>query len=137
MSAKLELHRPERAFTRLEAWLRQQGFFAPGGEGLEADLYLGYGLSQSLRRDASAPPPEPCALPLLACAIREPRAVRQSRYVDYCDNDDAARDYAIGSWQRTWSPAEYAAAVEIDDLEDPGGFGLISRQAELTLYDPF
>ena len=50
----LELHSPERAFERLEAYLRERGFFAPGGEELVADLYLGYGLSEPLRRDADA-----------------------------------------------------------------------------------
>ena len=41
----LELSSPARAFERIEAYLREHGFFAPGGEELEADLYLGYGLS--------------------------------------------------------------------------------------------
>ena len=50
----LELHEADGAFARLEEWLRGQGFFAPGGEHLVADLYLGYGLSASLRRDADA-----------------------------------------------------------------------------------
>jgi para-aminobenzoate synthetase component I len=108
----LELHEPEGAFARLEAWLREQGFFAPRGEELEAALYLGYGLSQTLRRVTGAPPPEPCPLPLLACAVREAGAVRGSRYVGYNDNDDASSRYTIGPWRRTWTAAEYAAAVE-------------------------
>ena len=37
-----------------------QGFFAPGGEDLVADLYLGYGLSSTIRRTTTRPPPEPC-----------------------------------------------------------------------------
>ena len=40
----LELHDPADAFELIEAWLRDRGFFAPGGERLIADLYLGYGL---------------------------------------------------------------------------------------------
>ena len=67
MAPSLELHEVEGAFRRLEAWLREEGFFSPGGEELVADLYLGYGLSQVLRRHSSPPPEEPCALPLAAC----------------------------------------------------------------------
>jgi para-aminobenzoate synthetase component 1 len=111
MSAVLELLAPEGAFARLEAWLRQQGFFAPGGEELEAALYLGYGLSQTIRREESKPPPEPCPLPLLACVVRDD-GVRGLRYVGCCDNKDAARRYTIGAWQRSWTAAEYASAVE-------------------------
>ena len=66
----IELHEAEGAFERLEAWLRERGFFAPGGEELVADLYLGYGLSSTIRRTASPAPPEPCPLPLAACAVR-------------------------------------------------------------------
>jgi len=62
----LELHEAEGAFGRIEAWLRERGFFAPGGEELVADLYLGYGLSSTIRRHASPAPPEPCPLPLAA-----------------------------------------------------------------------
>ena len=46
----LELHEPEGAYRRIEEWLRARGFFAPGGEDLVADLFLGYGLSQAIRR---------------------------------------------------------------------------------------
>ena len=49
----LEIHEPDGAFERLEDWLRGQGFFAPGGESLVADLYLGYGLSSTIRRTAT------------------------------------------------------------------------------------
>ena len=52
--AVLELHSPEGAFEQIEAYLRERGFFAPGGEALEADLYLGYGLSEPLRRTTVA-----------------------------------------------------------------------------------
>ena len=67
---RLELHEADGAFERLEAWLRERGFFAPGGEGLVADLYLGYGLSPRSAASARAAPPEPCPLPLAACAVR-------------------------------------------------------------------
>ena len=50
----LELHSPEGAFERIEAYLRERGFFAPGSENLEAALFLGYGLSEPLRRTSVA-----------------------------------------------------------------------------------
>ena len=50
----LELREPEGAFHRIEEWLRAQGFFAAGGEELVADVYLGYGLSETIRRNPHA-----------------------------------------------------------------------------------
>jgi para-aminobenzoate synthetase component 1 len=97
----LELHEHEDAFERLEEWLRAQGFFTPGGEGLVADLYLGYGLSESLRRTARPAPPEPCPLPLLACRLH--------------DREPARRRFGavrIGDWQPSWSAGEHGRAVE-------------------------
>jgi para-aminobenzoate synthetase component 1 len=99
----LELRDPDGAFEEIEAWLRARGFFAAGGEELIADLFLGYGLSSAIRRRTTPAPREPCpALPLAACALRRRPTV-------------AARDVAdvhIGPWTRTWTPAEYARAVE-------------------------
>ena len=66
----LELHERRGALRRIEDWLRERGFFAPGGEELVADLYLGYGLSAAIRRTATPAPPEPCPLPLAACVVR-------------------------------------------------------------------
>ena len=63
-SRTLELHEPKDAFRRIEEWLRGQGFFAGVADDLTADLYLGYGLSQAIRRKTSPPPREPCRLPL-------------------------------------------------------------------------
>ncbi len=103
MDASLELHEPDAAFERIEAWLRAQGFFAPGGEALVADLYLGYGLSRTIRRTGTPSPHEPCpSLPLAAVEIRQPR-------------DLVARSheaYRIGEWDSTWSESEYRDAVE-------------------------
>ena len=98
----LELDEPQDAFRNIEDWLRARGFFAPGGEGLVADLYLGYGLSQSIRRRPVPPPPEPCpALPLAACKVSgKEEFVAQSHKVD------------VGEWEQTWTAAEYEAAVE-------------------------
>jgi para-aminobenzoate synthetase component I len=105
----LELHAAERAFERLERWLREQGFFAPGGDDLVADLYLGYGLSQTLRRTSTPPLPEPCPLPLVACAVRP------AGYVGDSDNkhiEAGTQLCSIGEWERTWTSAEYAEAVD-------------------------
>jgi para-aminobenzoate synthetase component I len=96
----LELSSPEGAFERIESWLRERGLFAPGGEGQEADLYLGYGLSEPLRRQPHAAPREPCPLPLAAVSVR-----------------DASRGLTpgpvrIGRWDRSWTESAYAGAVE-------------------------
>ena len=105
----LELHEPEGAFERIEAWLREQGFFSPGGERLVADLYLSYGLSSTIRRTATPAPPEPCTLPLAACVVRS------GRHDVSRDNGETRGEEAsgleIGDWRRTWDPAEYAEAV--------------------------
>jgi len=98
----LELREPEDAFQRIEDWLRAGGFFASGDEDLVADLYLGYGLSQAIRRGAAPPPPEPCpALPLAACRLRP--ATRTGHF--------GAEECHIGAWEQTWTAAEYQIAV--------------------------
>jgi para-aminobenzoate synthetase component 1 len=96
----LELHSADGAFEQIEAYLRARGFFAPGGEGLAADLYLGYGLSEPLRRIAGPAPPEPCPLPLAAVAVRD------------TSEGLSLGQVSAGQWQQTWSEAEYAEAVE-------------------------
>jgi para-aminobenzoate synthetase component 1 len=100
----LELHEADGAFERIEEWLRAQGFFAPGGEGLVADLYLGYGLSSTIRRTSAPSPPEPCPLPLAACVVRHD--------VHPGAQDDNEGYLEIGGWRRTWEPEEHAAAVD-------------------------
>jgi len=100
--AVLELREPSDAFRRIEDWLDAQGFFLSGDEELVADLYLGYGLSQSIRRGASPPPPEPCpALPAAACRVRPVERTGQFN----------AEECEIGDWEQTWTPAEYQGAV--------------------------
>ncbi|HKO73707.1 MAG TPA: anthranilate synthase component I family protein [Gaiellaceae bacterium] len=97
----LELHSPEGAFTAIEDCLRSAGFFGGGAEDVVADLYLGYGLSAALRREAHPDPPEPCPLPLAACRVRpdvEPGL--------------SPADFRIGEWDRTWDENAYAGAVE-------------------------
>jgi para-aminobenzoate synthetase component I len=92
----LELWTAEGAFEALEAYLTDE--LRPG---FAADVFLAYGLSEPLRRSGSPAPPEPCRLPLLACRVRPE------------DEEPApAGGFAVGTWERTWSDAEYVAAVE-------------------------
>jgi len=100
----LELHSPDGAFDRIEAYLRERGFFAPGGEELVADLFLGYGLSEPLRRTSVAAPPEPCPLPLAAVAVADMWGPGP--------NMSRTDDVSIGPWERTWSEDDYGRAVE-------------------------
>jgi para-aminobenzoate synthetase component 1 len=103
--AALEIHEPEGAFARLEEWLRDQGLFRPGGERLSADLYLGYGLSEVIRRNALSPPSEPCPLPLVACRVR-----REGSSSDLVAQSH--KGFVVGAWVATWGTEEYEAAVE-------------------------
>jgi para-aminobenzoate synthetase component 1 len=98
----LELRSHVGAFEALEAYLRDVGFGAPGAEGLVADVFLGYALSEGLRRRRGPVPPEPCPLPLVACRVRP--------------EDDAPEptpgELRIGRWERSWTDDGYAAAIE-------------------------
>ena len=100
----LEIREPDGAFERLEDWLAARGFFSDDADdALAADLYLGYGLSDAIRRDGAAPPREPCPqLPLAACRLASESPAR----------DRHNGSFAIGEWERTWSAAEYCAAIE-------------------------
>jgi para-aminobenzoate synthetase component 1 len=97
-----ELWSADGAFPQIDAYLREAGFFSGGGEGLCADLYLGYGLSRLLRRAPWPTPPEPCRLPLAACRVRRADEAEPL----------ATRPFAIGEWQATWDEEAYAAAIE-------------------------
>jgi para-aminobenzoate synthetase component I len=98
----LELWTHEAAFERLEEYLRERGFFDTRGRpGHVAEVYLGYALSEALRRRFDPPPPEPCALPLLACRVR-----------DDAERPRITRPFAIGEWERSWTAAEYGAAID-------------------------
>jgi para-aminobenzoate synthetase component I len=97
MPRLLELHDAAGAFERVEAHLAEH--LRPG---LVADLFLGYGLSQPLRRESAPPPPEPCPLPLAACRVRpegEPPPVPHG-------------GFRVGEWEQTWAADDYAAGVE-------------------------
>ena len=108
----LELRSAEGAFERIEAYLRERGFFAPGGEELEADLYLGYALSEQLRRTAAPAPPEPCPLPLAAVTVRDTTGPGPDLSERDVSQGQSPRHVRIGQWERSWTDGEYAAAVE-------------------------
>jgi para-aminobenzoate synthetase component 1 len=93
----LELATPDGAFERLERYLDEEL-----DRGLVADVYLGYGLSQGLRRGTAPPPPEPCPLPLLACSVRAERPPAR----------DPVGGFRVGDWEATWGTEDYAAAVD-------------------------
>jgi para-aminobenzoate synthetase component 1 len=90
----LELHEAEGAFEALEAWLAGEL-----REGESADVYLGYGLSETLRRESSPLPPEPCPLPLLAA--------RRCQTPERC-----LTPLRVGEWEPTWAHEDYAAAID-------------------------
>jgi para-aminobenzoate synthetase component 1 len=89
------------SIAEVERELRAEGFFEGGAAGLVADLYIGYGLSSTLRRTPAPDPPEPCPLP--------PAAVRVRPAVE---PPPAGGRYEVGDWERTWDEASYAAAVD-------------------------
>jgi para-aminobenzoate synthetase component 1 len=94
----LELHAAEGAFARIEAYLDRRGFW--GRSGAVADVYLGYGLGEPLRRTPVPAPPEPCALPLAACRIRPEQ------------DGVAPGPFSVGEWSRSWDDEGYGAAIE-------------------------
>src|SRR4029453_2266713 len=89
------------SLTELEVALRARGFFEGGADGLVADVFLGYGLSNGLRRNSTAPPPEPCALPRAAVGVRPARQVT-----------DCYKGFRVGEWERSWDDEAYANAIE-------------------------
>ncbi len=93
----LELYEAGGAFERLEAYLAER--LHPG---TVAEVYLGYGLSEPERRGTAPPPPEPCRLPLLACAVRPAESGAQP----------APGSFRLGGWEPSWEPEDYAAAVD-------------------------
>ncbi|MGH3103696.1 MAG: chorismate-binding protein, partial [Gaiellaceae bacterium] len=97
----LQLWHAEGALAALEEYLRDAGFFGGGADGIVADVFLGYGLSQTLRRRPEPPPDEPCPLPLAACRIR---AVTERL--------ESPGPCSFGEWRRSWTDAEYVEAVE-------------------------
>jgi para-aminobenzoate synthetase component 1 len=92
------------SLAEVEEALRAEGFFEGGADGLVADVYIGYGLSSAIRRGTEPSPPEPCPLPLAAVNVR--------RQHEPCLSKQHSVAWNIGAWERTWSDAEYGAAVE-------------------------
>src|SRR5262245_58509108 len=99
----LELHRAEGAFEALEHYLDSEGFW--GRDHVVADLYLGYGLSEPMRRTAAPAPPEPCGLPLLVCRIRAATPGRAAQVT-------TRHLPRFGEWERSWDDEAYAAAID-------------------------
>jgi para-aminobenzoate synthetase component I len=96
----LELGQAAGAFAAVEDYLRDAGFFGGSARGLVAHVYLGYGLSETIRRTAAPTPPEACPLPLAACRIRR---------LD--DEAPEAAGFRIGEWTPTWDGADYSSAI--------------------------
>jgi para-aminobenzoate synthetase component 1 len=88
------------SLAELEPALEAEGFFGREDD-VVARVYVGFRASDALRRVHVDAPPEPCRLPAVAYSIE---AVEPER------RDTGA--YAVGDWRRSWSEAEYAAAVE-------------------------
>jgi para-aminobenzoate synthetase component I len=93
----LELQDPDGALDALEAYIDAE--LRPG---LVADVYLGYRLAETLRREPWPAPPEPCPLPAAAARVRPGSARVESTQAHY----------RLGEWEQTWTPDEHAAAVE-------------------------
>ena len=91
----LELFEAAGAFDALEAWLAEEL-----RDGERAEVYLGYGLSEPLRREPWPAPPEPARLPLLAARRYQ---VPRFRYL--------VPGFRLGEWSATWEPSDYGAAV--------------------------
>jgi para-aminobenzoate synthetase component 1 len=93
----LELHEPDGALEALEQYLADEL-----REGLAADVYLGYGLAETLRREPWPAPTEPCPLPVAAARIRpasEPNRLVQA-------------PFRIAEWEQSWAAEDYGAAVD-------------------------
>jgi para-aminobenzoate synthetase component 1 len=95
----LEVWKAAGAFEELESYLEDAGLFEH--EDVVADVFLGYGLSDGLRRAPWPGPPTPCRLPLLAARVRP--ASEPAR---------APRPFRIGEWRRSWDDEGYGAAIE-------------------------
>jgi len=98
-----EVHDAEHGFDHLETHLRAAGFFGPDpAPDVCADVYLGFGLSEPLRRSGRPARPEPAALPVAACRVRrvdEPRP--------------APGPFSVDAWETAWTAADYARAVSL------------------------
>ena len=108
----LELHHADGAFEALEEYLAEEL-----REGLVADVYLGYGLGEPLRREPCPAPPEPCPLPLLAAQVRPSNRLLQAHASGSAERAEASNrllqaQFRLGEWEATWAPEDYAAAID-------------------------
>lgn len=100
-SPTFEVRQADGALDAVEGHLRDAGFFGPDAPTDRcADVYLGYGLSEAMRRTGTAARPEPVSLPLAACRVRPADAAAPD-----------AEPFSIGDWERTWAADDYARAV--------------------------
>jgi para-aminobenzoate synthetase component 1 len=93
----LELWQSDDPFAEVEDYLAREL-----REGLVADVFLAYRISDTLRRTTVAAPPEPCRLPLAAARVR---------HAGLSGLQPQAR-FSVGRWERSWDDREYAAAVD-------------------------
>jgi para-aminobenzoate synthetase component I len=96
----LEVRESADPLDEVEAYLEARGFFG-SDDGRVADVFFAYRCSDSLRRRSRPSPPEPCPLPLAACRIRSAG-----------EPPPSPGGFTVGEWERTWTDAEYALAVE-------------------------
>jgi para-aminobenzoate synthetase component 1 len=107
-----ELHEADGAYEALEEYLAEEL-----REGLVADVYLGYGLGEPLRREPWPAPPEPCPLPLLAAQVRPSNRLLQAGASGSAERAEASNrllqaPLRLGEWKATWAPEDYAAAID-------------------------
>jgi para-aminobenzoate synthetase component 1 len=87
------------SLAALEPALAAEGFF--DRDDVVANVYIGYGCSDGLRRSQAPPPPEPCSLPPVAYSIDAPgRPLPEGS------------GYSVGPWRASWTETEYADAVD-------------------------
>ena len=106
------------ALGRLDRYLRERASSdrdADPADDRVADVYLGYGLSASLRRTDRPAPPEPARLPVLACR-RSARGAGTS--------PDLPAPFRVGRWEPTWTRPQHAARHRAGTRRDRGGRGL-------------
>jgi para-aminobenzoate synthetase component 1 len=85
-------------FEAVSDYLEDAGFFGASGPDAVAHVYLGYGISDRLRRLSLPAPPEPCPLPLAACRIGPADAT-------------APGEIEAGDWTQTWAAEDYGQAI--------------------------
>ena len=99
------------SLAELEPALEAEGFF--GRADAVAHVYIGYGISDPLRRSGEPAPPEPCPLPTVAYAIESNPGARPGPGTRVSRRPAPAGAYSVGAWRASWSEGEYAAAVDV------------------------